>query len=1017
MNVSMLLDMAAEGFGDRVVLGGREANVTAAQLRARAAVAAETIRHTGADAVVYLAANGPAFPVALFAAARAGVPLVPLNYRLGRDQLDRLLAGHKRALGIADPAHLDALTRHGLAAYSTGEWLANARHADDGDVPDTQPDPDAPAVIIYTSGSTSAPKGVRLAHDNLVSYVLGTVEFMGASGAEASLVSVPPYHVAGVANVLTNLYAGRRVFPLETFSPDAWLKIVSSERITNALVVPTMLARIMESGTDGRDVSTLRTLAYGGAPMPPAVIERALRAWPHVDFVNAYGLTETSSTIALLGPEDHRIALASSDPVVRDRLKSVGHPMPGVELEIRDVSGDVVPDGTAGRIWVKGPQVSGEYTGSGPTLDPRGFFDTRDEGRLDRHGFLYIGGRTDDTIIRGAENIAPAEIDEVLLGHPDVLDAAVVGVPDQEWGQRIEAAVVLRAGTVKDAESLRRYVRDRLRGSRTPDHIVFWSDLPRTETGKLIRRQVVSRIVAGQDASPPGNLSVRRTMTFSPPLERPVKSITATATSAVITLDRDSGLPLYRQVEDGFSSAILTGVLKAGTRLPSTRSLAESLGVSRNTIMLAFDELFSQGLLATRRGTGTFVAEGYPTSARASSQPERGAKPEPSISRRGSRIGGLGLIRVRAYAPARAFRAGVPALDAFVLEQWRQEAAKAQRWSTVDMLGYGDPGGYRPLRQAIAEFLGATRAVCCSAGQVVIVSGSQQGLDLCARLLTDPGDRVLMEDPSRSGAAGAFAAADVDMVSVPVDQDGLQVQAGVAREPNARAAYVSPSHQYPLGVTMSLDRRAQLVEWARQANAWVVEDDFDCEFRFEGSPLPSIQGMATERVVYVGSFSRALFPSLRLGYVVVPDGLVETFQRARALMDRQSPIWEQATLANFISDGHLDRHLRRMRGIYLARRAALLHYSERYLMDVLSFRGPAAGLHIAGFLPPTYDARRAEDAAAKYGIDVLSLTRLTREVELPPALLLGFGVVPESSIESAVATLARALATLDTPDR
>jgi acyl-CoA synthetase (AMP-forming)/AMP-acid ligase II len=499
MNVSMLLDMAAEGFGDRVVLGGRDTGCTAEQLCAWAAGGAETIWLTGADAVLYLGANGPAFPVALLAAARAGVPFVPLNYRLGQEQLDSLLAGHKRALGIGDPAHLDTLARHGLAAHSTGEWLAAARHAGGGDVRDVPTDSDAPAAIIYTSGSTSAPKGVRLTHDNLVSYVLGTVEFMGAADAEASLVSVPPYHIAGVANVLTNLYAGRRVFPLEAFSPDAWLDIVKSERITHALLVPTMLARIMECGADDHDVSTLRTLAYGGAPMPPAVIERALRAWPHVDFVNAYGLTETSSTIALLGPEDHRRALASSHPAVRQRLKSVGHPVPGIELEIRDASEQVVPDETSGRIWVKGPQVSGEYTGSGPTLDQRGFFDTRDEGYLDRHGFLYLAGRTDDTIIRGAENIAPAEIEEVLLGHLDVVDAAVVGVADQEWGQRIEAAVVLRAGVVQDAEGLRRYVRDRLRGSKTPDRIVFWPDLPRTETGKLIRRQVVNRIVAGHD--------------------------------------------------------------------------------------------------------------------------------------------------------------------------------------------------------------------------------------------------------------------------------------------------------------------------------------------------------------------------------------------------------------------------------------------------------------------------------------------------------------------------------------
>jgi GntR family transcriptional regulator/MocR family aminotransferase len=245
----------------------------------------------------------------------------------------------------------------------------------------------------------------------------------------------------------------------------------------------------------------------------------------------------------------------------------------------------------------------------------------------------------------------------------------------------------------------------------------------------------------------------------------------------------------------------------------------------------------------------------------------------------------------------------------------------------------------------------------------------------------------------------------------------MQVDVGIAREPNARAAYVSPSHQYPLGATMSLERRHELVEWAQSTNAWIVEDDFDSEFRFEGPPLPSIQGMAAERVVYVGSFSRALFPSLRLGYIVVPDRLVETFQRARSLMDRQSPIWEQATLANFITSGHLDRHLRRMRGIYLGRRDALLHYSERDLGGLLDLRRDPAGLHLTGLLPRNCEARRAEEAAARHGIDVLSLSRLAREVELPPMLLLGFGVVPEAEMESSVGLLAKALTSMTADDR
>ena len=305
-------------------------------------------------------------------------------------------------------------------------------------------DEDAAAVVIYTSGTTSEPKGVLLRHENLVSYVLGSVEFASAGETEAALVSVPPYHIAAVANVITNLYAGRRTLVLEAFTPGQWLRTVREEEVTGAMVVPTMLARIIDCGED-QSVPSLRSLSYGGAPMPAALIERALREWPRVGFVNAYGLTETSSTVALLGPDDHRAALDSPDPAVRARLSSVGRPLPGIELEIRGPGGEVLGAGQPGRICVRGAQVSAEYAGLGRALDERGFFDTRDDGYLDEDGYLFISGRTDDTIIRGAENIAPAEIEDVLLRHPAVLDAVVFGVPDPEWGQRIEAAVVARA--------------------------------------------------------------------------------------------------------------------------------------------------------------------------------------------------------------------------------------------------------------------------------------------------------------------------------------------------------------------------------------------------------------------------------------------------------------------------------------------------------------------------------------------------------------------------------------------
>jgi acyl-CoA synthetase (AMP-forming)/AMP-acid ligase II len=489
VNVTMLLDMAVEGFGDRVVVGSRGDGMTPARLRALAGGGARLVAEAAADAIVYLGVNGPAFPVALFAAAYAGVPVVPVNYRLGGEQLAALLDRHAGALVVADPGQVPRGASRPVR--SPRRWLEDAAAAASDELPEPV-DSDGPAVVIYTSGTTSAPKGVLLRHQHLVSYVLGTVEFGGADGDEAALLSVPPYHIAAVSNVLTNLYAGRRALTLPAFGPGEWLDMVRAEGVTHAMVVPTMLARIMESAGADRAVPTLRTLAYGGARTPRRVIETALREWPDVGFVNAYGLTETSSTISVLGPAEHRAAITSEDPAARDRLGSAGRVVPGIELEIRGADGSPVARGSAGRIWVRGDQVSGEYAGTGPAVDGRGFFDTRDEGRVDGEGFLHVEGRVDDTIIRGAENIAPAEIEDVLLRHPDVLDAVVVGVPDEEWGQRVEAVVVPVPGAVLDAEVLRGQVRAVLRGSKTPERIVFWPDLPRTATGKLVRRDVIS---------------------------------------------------------------------------------------------------------------------------------------------------------------------------------------------------------------------------------------------------------------------------------------------------------------------------------------------------------------------------------------------------------------------------------------------------------------------------------------------------------------------------------------------
>jgi acyl-CoA synthetase (AMP-forming)/AMP-acid ligase II len=472
MNITMILEMAASA-GDRPAVTADGRSLTPADLLRLAHAAAGRFR--GHPAVLYQGTSHLAYPVALFGAAVAGVPFVPLNYRLSGRQLDGLVSRHPGALVIR-PSDLEVL-------------LAPAEPP----VPDGEPEPpaedgDPAAVLLYTSGTTAEPKAAVLRHRHLLAYVLNTVEFGSAAEEDAALVAVPPYHVAGLANLLTSLYAGRRVVYLAAFDAGKWLETVRRERITHAMLVPTMLARIVaQVQGDDAGTPTLRSLAYGGARMPRPVLERALRIFPETGFVNAYGLTETASSIAVLSPEDHRAALTSSDPAVRDRLGSVGRALPGVEFQIRADGGEPAAAGESGLVFVRGEQISGEYGGRS-SLDSGGWFATRDRGRLDADGYLFIEGRADDTIIRGGENIAPAEIEDVLLAHPQIAEAAVIGVPDPEWGQRL-VAVVVGGG---DAAEIRQWVKDRLRSSKTPDEIVFRAELPRTDTGKLLRRVLLA---------------------------------------------------------------------------------------------------------------------------------------------------------------------------------------------------------------------------------------------------------------------------------------------------------------------------------------------------------------------------------------------------------------------------------------------------------------------------------------------------------------------------------------------
>lgn len=485
MHVHLLLEMAAEAAPDRIAFGPLDGGLTLAELlRASRQAAAGFVAQAPCN-ITYTGLNGPALPVALFGASMAGSSFSPLNYRLADADLRKLVARSAPSVGICDDEVMPRVADvEGARSGTVADFLQHCRGMTDEP---TLPEPENDvAVVLFTSGTTSEPKAAILRHANLTSYVLSTIEFLGADESEATLVSVPPYHIAGISAVLTSIYSGRRVVQLASFTPEAWVDAALAENITHAMVVPTMLGRILDVlERRGVRLPTLRALSYGGGRMPTAVIERAMDLLPQVDFVNAYGLTETSSTIAILDPESHRAARAATSDEGRRRLSSVGRPLPTLELEVRDEDEQPVPAGTVGEIWVRGDQVSGEYAGKKAIRDD-GWFPTNDAGWLDTEGYLFVEGRLDDVIVRGGENISPSEIEDVLRLHPAIEDAAVVGVADEEWGEKIVAAVVAKPGT-SEAE-LKALVKERLRSSRVPASVIFVSGLPYNETGKLLRR-------------------------------------------------------------------------------------------------------------------------------------------------------------------------------------------------------------------------------------------------------------------------------------------------------------------------------------------------------------------------------------------------------------------------------------------------------------------------------------------------------------------------------------------------
>lgn len=488
MDISLLLTMVAETAPDRVATGTGDRRLTYSDLDAAANRLATHLTGS-AEPVAFLAENSPIFPVVMFGAARSERPMVPLNYRLPDEQLGRLLdrLGEPTIVVAADMVHRIPDQHRERIVLADDAW-AIATDADRADAGPFFIDPDAEAVLLFTSGTTGEPKAVVLRHEKLTNYVLGSVEFLGADEDEAAIVVVPPYHIAGVTGVLSTVYNGRRTIQLASFDPATWVQTVRDENVTHAMVVPTMLKRILDHiVATGDDVGNLRHLSYGGGPMPAAVIEQAVSVLGDVNLTNAYGLTETSATVAVLTPDDHREAVASSDPRVRARLGSVGRPIPSVEVEVRDGNGAPLAAGEAGLLFVRGPQVSGEYRGMS-ALDADGWFNTRDRAYLDDDGFLFLAGREDDVIVRGGENTSPGEIEDVLQRHAAVADAAVFGMPDDEWGQRIEAAVVTHADV--DPEELRSWVRAELRSTKVPSLIHLRESLPYNEMGKLLRRQL-----------------------------------------------------------------------------------------------------------------------------------------------------------------------------------------------------------------------------------------------------------------------------------------------------------------------------------------------------------------------------------------------------------------------------------------------------------------------------------------------------------------------------------------------
>lgn len=474
-----------------------------------------------------------------------------------------------------------------------------------------------------------------------------------------------------------------------------------------------------------------------------------------------------------------------------------------------------------------------------------------------------------------------------------------------------------------------------------------------------------------------------------------------------ISVDRKSEVPLYKQLYEEIRKGILRGTLHKGLRVPSSRTLAEELRVSRNIVVLAFEQLLAEGYLESKTGAGTFVTNTLPDEVlqvekRADGLANRALSERGKVIRKLSAVVPVTATRERVVP----FCFGLPALEELPLNLWGRLLARHCRKNLTAITVHGDPAGFWPLREAIASYVGVARGVRCRPEQVIVINGSQQAIDLSARVLADPGDTVIVEDPGYVGARSILQAAGLKLAPVAVEADGLCVDALWKKGMHAKLAYVTPSHQFPLGVVLSLQKRLQLLDWATHSNAWILEDDFDSEYRYETKPLSALQGLDRNgRVIYIGTFSKVLFPSLRLGYMIIPEDLVDAFIAARWVCDRCSPFLEQAALTDFITEGHFASHIRRMRTLYMERRTVMLNSIHEELGDLLQATDTEAGMHFVGWLRPGVDDSYVSTEAAKAGFHILPISRFALRPLARGGLLLGFSAFPKSVIRKGMREL------------